>query len=183
MENETKLLKSEKVFDGRIIDVVHDVITLPDGREAVREIVVHGGAAAIIPINDKGEIIFVRQYRHPARQNVLEIPAGTLEKDEDPLLCATRELEEETGFKAKKFEHITSMYSAIGFCTEVLHLYIATELYDGVVHLDEDEFVSVETYTLEKAVEMIFSGEIIDAKTIVAILCYKEKIDGGKNHN
>ncbi len=168
------LIQSHPVYKGKIIDVVQDTITLPDGRQAIREVVVHIGAAAILPVLPDGRILLVRQYRHPAKKMVLEIPAGTLEKGEDPLDCATRELEEETGYKAGNMVSMFAMYSAIGFCTEVLHIYLATNLTPGTVHLDPDEFVSVETYTLEEAIAMIFSGEIIDSKTISALLAYQQ---------
>lgn len=171
---EYDVLKSETVFNGKIIDVVNDVIELPDGRSAVREVVNHIGAVGIVPIDEDGKIIFVRQYRHPAKALCLEIPAGTLEKGEEPYDCAYRELEEEIGFKS---EHITFMfkfYSAIGFCNEVLHIYLAENLYEGKLNPDDDEFIEVERYSLDEAVAMIFSGEIIDSKTIAAVLAYKE---------
>jgi len=167
-------LASKTVYEGLIIDVHHYTIVLPDGREAVREVVVHGGASAIVPVDDEGNLIFVRQYRQPARQMVLEIPAGTLEKGEDPLVCATRELEEETSFQAGEMTFLTKMYSAIGFCTEVLYIYVATGLRQGQFHLDEDEFIEVERYPLAEAVQMVFDGRIVDSKTMVGVLAYRE---------
>ena len=167
-------LNRQEMYKGRIIDVVCDEITLPDGRAAYREMVVHGGASAIIPIDSEGKLILVRQYRHPAGELVLEIPAGMLEKGEDPAVCAARELEEETGFRSADIRFLFSMYSAIGFCNEVLYIYLAKDLEPGTMKLDEDEFVTVEHYTLPQAIDMIFSGGIKDSKTIAAILAYRQ---------
>ncbi len=175
-----KFIKRNEVFKGKIIEVVQDTILMPHGKEVIREIIIHNGASAIIPIDNDGNIIFVRQYRHPALEHILEIPAGTLEKDEDPYDCAERELEEETGFKASKIEFLTKMYSAVGFCTEMLHIYIAEGLYEGKQNLDEDEFVAIEKYSLDESVEMIFNGKIKDSKTMVAILAYKELLSKNK---
>jgi len=171
-----KTVKSETVYEGKIIDVVNDVIELQDGRHAIREVVKHIGAAAIIPVDKDGNIIFVKQYRHPALDYVLEIPAGTLEVGEDPFICAKRELEEETGYKSEDISFVFKFYSAIGFCTEVLHIYLAENLREGKMNLDEDEFIELERYSLDEAVNMIFSGGIIDSKTIAAVLAYKEII-------
>ena len=169
-----KTIKSETVYKGKIIDVVNDVIELEDGRHAIREVVEHVGAAAIIPVDSEGNIIFVRQYRHPAREYVLEIPAGTLEVGEDPFVCAKRELEEETGYKSDDISFVFKFYSAIGFCTEVLHIYLAENLYEGQMNLDEDEFIEVERYSLQEAIKMIFNGDIVDSITIASVLAYKE---------
>jgi len=169
-----KIIKSEKVYKGKIIDVVNDVIELPDSRHAVREVVKHIGATAIVPVDKDGNIIFVRQYRHPALDYVLEIPAGTLEAGEDPFICAKRELEEETGYKSEDISFVFKFYSAIGFCSEVLHIYLAENLQEGKMNLDEDEFIELERYSLDEAVKMIFDGAIIDSKTIASVLAYKE---------
>ena len=169
-----KTIKSEKTYEGAIIDVVQDEITLPNGKTAKREVVQHCGAAAILPIDSNGNLIFVRQYRHPAKQMVLEIPAGTFEEGEEALLCATRELEEETGYKSDNLALITEMYTSVGFCDEKIYVYLAKDLQQGTMNLDEDEFVDVEKYTLEESLEMIFNGKIIDSKTMVAILAYSE---------
>ena len=165
-------VKSETVYKGRIIDVTHDLITLPDGREAIREVVVHGGAAAVLPVDENGDIIFVRQYRQPARGLVLEIPAGTLEKNEEPLDCATRELEEETGLIAGKITFMFKLFTTIGFCKEVIHIYLAESLREGTRNFDEDEFLTVERHTPSESKELIRNGGIIDGKTISAVLFY-----------
>lgn len=168
-----KLVKSEMAFKGRIISVNHDTIVLPDGREAVREIVKHGGAAAILPVDSDGNIILVRQYRHSARELALEIPAGCLEKNEAPEVCAVRELEEEVGVKTGKVTYMTKFYSSIGFCDEVIHLYLAEDLVETQQNFDEDEFITLEKYSLDEALNLITTGKIIDSKTILAILFYK----------
>ncbi len=166
-----------ELLHGNIIDVVRDTISLPDGRSAQREMVIHGGACAILPVDSDGNIIFVRQYRHPAGEEVLEIPAGMLEEGEDPKECAIRELEEETGYKTENVKFMFSMYSAIGFCNEVLYVYLARDLKPGVVNLDEDEFVTVEKYSIEKATNMIFENKIKDSKTIAAVFACKDVLN------
>lgn len=174
-----EVINSEKVFSGKIIDVFRDTIKLPNGKSTVREVVSHVGAAAVIPIDDDGNIVFVRQYRHPVKKHVLEIPAGTLEDGEEPLTCAIRELEEETSFKSDKFTFITKMCTSIGFCNEIISIYLAENLKEGSFNLDEDEFVEIEKYSLKESIEKIFNGEIIDSKTMVAILAYRQMLNKG----
>lgn len=149
---------------------------MPNGKETQREIVIRGGASVIVPIDEDDNIVFVKQYRHPAKEEVLELPAGMFEKGEDPLICAERELEEETSYKSGKTTFILKMYPSIGMCTEILYIYLAENLSQGQFNLDEDEFVTVEKYSLDEAVNKIFSGEIIDSKTIVGIFAYKEML-------
>ncbi len=173
-----EVLSSETVFKGKIYDIERDVITLPDGRTTTRETVRHNGASAMIAVDDDGKILFVRQYRHSAFAETLEIPAGTLEKGEDPYDCAVRELEEETGYKCDKMEFLLKFYSSIGICSEVLHIYLATGLKPGKINPDDDEFIKLERYTTEEAIKMIFDGRIIDSKTIAAVFAYKEHMSG-----
>lgn len=168
--------KSETVFTGRRIRVQRDIITMPDGKEALRDTVMHNGAACIIPVCSNGDIIFVRQYRHPAKKFTVEIPAGTLEPKENPLHCAVRELEEETSYKAGKISLLFEMYSAIGICNELLHIYVAEDLTEGSFNPDPDEFINTERHSLEEALAMIDSGEICDGKTIAALFMYKHKM-------
>lgn len=167
---------SEIVYKGKVFNLEKDIITLPDGRETVRETIRHGGAAAMIPVDNDGKIIFVRQYRHSARREVLEIPAGTIENGEDPYECAIREIQEETSYKAGKMTFLLKMYSAIGFCSEVIHIYIAENLEKGEYNMDDDEFITNERYTLKESIELIHKGEICDSKTISAIFAYKDYI-------
>lgn len=169
-----KILNSEIVFKGKVLSVKKDEITLPNEKTAFREVVLRGDATAVVPIDKDGNIILIKQYRHPALKEMLEIPAGMLEEGENPEICAIRELEEETSFKAKKLIHLTTMYPAVGFCTEKIYIYLAKDLTQGNFNFDEDEFITVEKYSLEDAINLIYSGEIIDSKTIVGILaCQK----------
>jgi ADP-ribose pyrophosphatase len=163
-------VESKTVYEGIIMDIKIDRITLPDGRTALREIAVRGGAAAVLPVDADNNIVFVRQYRHTARKPVLEIPAGMLDDGEDPLDCAVRELEEETGYKSDDVTHMFSMYPSIGLVSEILYIYKAVNLYEGTQKFDPDEFIEVVKYPLKQAVEMIRNGEIIDGKTIAAVL-------------
>ena len=171
-----QVVKSEKTYKGQILNVTVDTITMPHGGEAFRETVLHNGGSAVLPVDSDGNVILVRQYRHSAKNLVLEIPAGIREPNEDPYDCAIRELEEETGFKTGKLGFLTAMYSAIGFCSEVIYIYYADKLSPGVQNLDRDEFIELERYPLEKAVEMVFNGEIRDSKTIAAIFMYQNLI-------
>lgn len=164
---------SEVVYKGKVFNLEKDVITLPDGRETVRETIRHGGASAMIPVDDDGKIIFVRQYRHSAGKEVLEIPAGTIENGEDPYDCAVREIEEETSYKAGKMTFLLKMFSAIGFCSEVIHIYIAENLVKGEFNMDDDEFITTERYTVDESIDLIYKNEICDSKTIAAIFAYK----------
>ncbi|MDR1560707.1 MAG: NUDIX hydrolase [Clostridiales bacterium] len=167
-----EIIRSEKVFKGILIDIYHDVISLPDGREAVREIVKHAPAAAVLPVDTDGKLIFVRQYRHSINAMTLEIPAGILENGEDPAVGAARELEEETGKKVGKLTFIFKFYSSIGYCDEGLYIYIGEDLTTTSQNLDEDEFVTIERYSPDEALKMITDGKIIDSKTTAAVLYY-----------
>ncbi|WP_317367614.1 NUDIX hydrolase [uncultured Tyzzerella sp.] len=173
MKNPYETIDSKVSFNGKIIDVKVDTISLPDGKTAKREVVLRGDATAIVPIDEKGNVILVKQYRHPAESIVLEIPAGMLEEGEDPKVCAIRELEEETSLIAKDLTHITTMYPAVGFCTEKLHIYLAKDLEQGNFNFDDDEFIEVIKVPLDEAIDMIYTGKIIDSKTIVGLLACK----------
>jgi ADP-ribose pyrophosphatase len=180
MNYEEKTVKKEHIYKGNIIDVELVTVTLPDGRQATRDIIRHPGASAVIPLNEKGEIYMVRQFRKPLDAESLEIPAGKLDHPgEDPLKCAERELKEETGLSAKQLTHLVSVHSTPGFSDEVLHLYAATGLTQGDSCADEDEFISTEKYTVEQLEDMILKGEITDAKSIIGILL-ADKIMSGK---
>ena len=167
-----EVIRSETVFTGILIDVLHDVIKLPDGRETVREIVKHDPAAAVLPVDADGNLILVRQYRHSVKAMTLEIPAGILEKGEDPAAGAARELEEETGYKAGKLTFLFKFYSSIGFCDEGLSVYIAEGLVACSQNLDDDEFVTIERYRPDEAFQLITGGKIVDSKTTAAVLFY-----------
>ena len=169
-----KRIGREEIYKGKIFTVVQDEIEIEDGNRAKWDLVMHNGACAIVPLTKDLEVILVKQYRNAENGDVLEIPAGKLEKGEEPLTCAKRELEEEIGYRAGAIEKICAMYTAVGFSDEKLHLYIATELVKSKQSLDEDEYIELVTYPLEEAIKMIFTGEIKDSKTIVGLLAVKE---------
>lgn len=165
-----KLVESKLLYDGKIIKLRCDTVTLPDGALGTREIVEHPGAVAIVPITADGRIILVRQYRHAVQALTLEIPAGTLAQGEDPLSCAYRELEEETGYSAGSLQYLSSVYTTPGFTTEKIHLYVAGQLSESKQRTDDDEFINVEIYTSEQIRSFVDSGTICDAKTMLALL-------------
>ncbi|MFD2371856.1 NUDIX domain-containing protein [Brevibacillus sp. GCM10020057] len=171
-----KTISSQSIYDGRIIKVKVDEVQLPNGKTAKREIVHHQGAVAVMPITDDGKLVAVRQFRKPLERTIVEIPAGKLEPGEEPLSCAIRELEEETGYVAKKMELLSSFYTSPGFADELLHVYVATGLTKGESRPDEDEFVDVLELTLAEARELHRSGEIRDAKTVVALFAWENRM-------
>lgn len=176
MTESAKRINRKTVFKGKIFTVAEDTIAFPNGTTAKWDVLLHDGAAAIVPIDHDGKIVLVEQYRCVADGMILEIPAGKLEKGEDPAICAARELEEETGYKSKAVERIGSIYSAVGFSDEVVELFVAKGLEPGVMNLDEDEYVNVKKYTLQEVIDMILSGKIKDSKTISAIFIVKEMV-------
>ncbi|MEG0767301.1 MAG: NUDIX hydrolase [Clostridia bacterium] len=166
-----RVLTSEQVFDGKLIRVEHRRVALPDGREALREIVVHIGASAIVPVDAEGRVTLVTQYRVAMERLTVEIPAGKLDfRGEDPLACAKRELEEETGLRAARWQALTTLDTTPGFCTERIGLFLATELQQGDTHPDADEFLRLQRIPLCEAVQRVMRGEIRDAKTIAGLL-------------
>ena len=169
-----KVLNSKETYAGKLVKVTVDTVRMPDGKEALRETVIRGkNAAAVLPVEEDGKIILVRQYRHAYKEMLLEIPAGVLEEGEEPSAGVLRELEEETGKIAQKLTYICTLYPTVGYCREEISLYIATDLQEGKQNLDADEFIEIERYTLQEAVDMIYRGEIRDAKTVAAIFAYK----------
>ena len=164
-----KTLKVTNIFKGRIIDLnVHD-ITLPNGKKSKREIVNHPGAVAVIAVTDDNKMILVTQYRKALEKTIAEIPAGKLEKGEESLSCAKRELEEETGITAEKWTSLGSFYTSPGFADEKLYLYLAEDLKEGIINTDEDEFVEMFEVTLSEAEELMKKEIIHDAKTVFAV--------------
>ena len=161
----------ERIFDGKVIDVEKWTVRLPDGALAPREIVLHRGAAAVVAVDDAGFVTLVRQHRVAVGEVTLEIPAGKLDAPgEDPLVCAKRELEEETGLRAQRWQPLTVLLTTPGFSSERIALYLATGLSAAKAHPDEDEFISLEKYPLETAWNMCMDGSITDGKTLTAIL-------------
>ncbi|WP_103105325.1 NUDIX domain-containing protein [Brevibacillus reuszeri] len=171
-----KTIASQSIYDGRIIKVKVDEVLLPNGNTAKREIVNHQGAVAVLPLTDDGKMVVVRQFRKPLECTIVEIPAGKLEIGEEPLTCAKRELEEETGYVAKNYSLLSSFYTSPGFADELLYVYVATELTKGESRPDEDEFVDVLELTLEEAHELHRAGEIRDAKTVVALFAWENMV-------
>jgi ADP-ribose pyrophosphatase len=168
-----KLLSSKKLFKGSFFEVTHDTVELPDGKTASREYIIHNGAVAIIAITNDNNIIIERQYRHPVRQIMLEIPAGKLEIDENPLEAAKRELSEETGFTAKAWIELGTCLPCIGYSSEKITYYLATELNSGSTNLDDGEFVETLTMPFNEFLDMVYNGEVTDTKTIAGIMLYQ----------
>ena len=181
-EFEEKGLLSEKKFEGNIISLTVDTVLLPNGKEATREVVHHPGAVCVVPLTEKNEVIFVRQYRYPFSRVTLEIPAGKLDSaHEDHKEAALRELSEETGASCTSIEFIGELHTSPAILNEVIYMYFAKGLDFGEQHPDDDEFLSVVKLPIEKAVEMILSGEIKDAKTQAAILKVYIMINGERS--
>ncbi|HET7578429.1 MAG TPA: NUDIX hydrolase [Bacillales bacterium] len=164
-----KTISSETIYTGKIIDVKLDQVELPNGKTSGRELVYHPGAVAVIALTEDGKIIMVRQFRKPLERSIVEIPAGKLEKGEDPEACAHRELEEETGYRGADLEHVASFYTSPGFSDELIHLYFTDKLEKGQQQPDEDEFVELMEVTLEEALELVKNKQIYDAKTVYAV--------------
>lgn len=173
---EYKRLSRELVAHGAIIDYYQDTMQIPNGNIAKWDFIKHKGAAAVVPIDEQGRLIMVRQYRNALERYTLEIPAGGLQTPEEPTRdAAARELSEETGYHCDQLELLLSIRTTVAFCNEKIDIYVAEHLTSGKQHLDEDEYVQVKAYPLEKLVEKIYAGEIQDSKTVAAILAYKDK--------
>ena len=162
-------LSSEMKFDGKLIKVTYDVAEV-NGKEAWREVVHHPGASAVVAIDEDNRIIMEKQFRYALNDYLLEIPAGKLDAGEDPLVCAKRELEEETGIIASEWISLGTIATSPGFCNEVIHLYVAKGLSKGKIHWDEDEYVEVERYTFDELLQRIKEETIKDSKTLSALL-------------
>ena len=170
MDFEEKTLNSEVIYEGRIITVHVDDVELPDGTKAKREVVEHSGGVCVAALTDNDELLFVRQFRYPHKRELLELPAGKLEKGENPLEAGIRELEEECGVIAEKVFSLGTVYPTVAYCSEIIHLYGATGLRKTEQHLDMGEFLSVERKPLDEAVRMVMNGEISDSKTVALVL-------------
>ena len=180
MDLTEKKLESNIIFEGKILTLRRDTVSLPNGKTAGREIVDHNGGVCIAPVTDKGELIFVRQFRYAYEEELLELPAGKLEKGEDPFEAGKRELEEETGTVAAEYFDLGKFYPTPGYCGEVIHLYAACGLTKTNMHLDEDEFLEPLKIPLEKALEMVMTNEINDGKTQALIFKVNELVKRGK---
>lgn len=171
-ELEEKTISTQRLHEGRIINLREDTVTLPSGKSAKREIVEHQGAVCIVPIKDDGRIVFVRQFRKPTEEALLELPAGGLEKGETPTACAQRELMEECGLRAGQMTPLFECFLAPGYSTELMHGFLGENLSEESAQADEDEHVVVEEYSLSEALQLLDQGKIRDAKTICGILAY-----------
>ncbi len=181
MNLEEKQLTSEYIYNGKIIKLRRDTALLPNGKTSTREVIEHNGGVCVAALTDSDEVLFVKQFRYPYMEIMTEIPAGKRDgADEDPLVCGKRELKEETGAEAESFIPLGKLYPSPGYCGEVIWMFAATGLSYGEQHPDDDEFLSVEKIPLEKAVQMILSGEITDAKTQAAVLKLKLLKDRGE---
>ena len=168
-----KVLNKEEIYRGKIVDLIVDHIHYDSGNTSIREIVEHPGGAVVLCVLENNDIVLIKQYRHPFGKEVVELPAGKLEKNEDPLHCAKRELQEETGFAARSWKKLASIMTTPGFCNEILHIFIATDVYGSEAGqaLEEGETtLQVIRTSIDQAEKMIDSGEIVDAKTIIGIL-------------
>lgn len=164
-------ISGKKMFCGKIISVEHWQVSLPDGKTALREVVRHPGAAAIVPVDDRGYVTLVRQHRIAIGRFTWEIPAGKLDHDEEePFTCAKRELEEETGLHAENWHLLTSVDTTPGFCTERIALYLATGLSQHTAHADPEEFLHLAQIPLAEAVNLVMKGDIRDSKTALGLL-------------
>ena len=172
-----EFLRSETLLKGRAFAIRRDTLKAPDGRETKFDIIEHGGSVIIVPIDKDDNLLFVRQYRHAAGMDLLELPAGTLEEGEDPAVCAAREIREETGFAADKIEKIGDFYLAPGYSTDFMHVYLARDLRHDPLEADEDEFLSVDSFPFAKAIQMAERGEMPDAKSLAALLLARSHLE------
>lgn len=179
MEIFEKTIEKNYVYKGKIINVRCDKAELHNGNPCKREVVEHNGGVCVAAITDDNELIFVRQFRYPYMEIVLELPAGKLEKGEDPFEAGKRELEEETGTVGGKFYDLGKFYPTPGYCGEIIYLYAASQLSSTHMHLDEDEYLEVEKIPLDKAVDMVLAGEIPDGKTQTLIMRVAEMVRRG----
>lgn len=168
-----KVVESDIIFSGKVFDIQIDKIQYDSGNTAPREVVLHNGGSVVVAVTNENKIIIVKQYRYPFNKWMLELPAGKIDKDEDPLHCAGRELTEETGYKASNIEKLGAISTTPGFCTEMLHIYLATGLTAGEYAREEgEEGMEILELPIEEIKNMIMAGEIIDGKTIAGIFYF-----------
>ncbi len=175
-----KTLSSKTVFDGKILQITHDDIELPDGRRSKREVVNHPGGVCVAALDEDNNLIFVRQFRYPYKEVVLELPAGKLEKGSTPLENGKRELLEETGAVGYSYASLGQLYPSPGYTNEIIHLYACKIKSQGESRPDEGEFLNIEKIPLEKAVEMVLNNQLPDAKTQTAVLKTALLLKSGK---
>jgi ADP-ribose pyrophosphatase len=168
------LTGSRQIFRGKILTLTVDTVRLPDGREATREVVHHNGAVGMVAMDDQGNVILVRQWRHAPGLALLEIPAGAISRDEDPEDCVRRESAEEIGFLPRRVERLTTMYTAPGYVGEAIHLYLVRDLVPEEAEGDEDENIQIERLPLDEALAACRDGRICDGKSIAALMLARE---------
>lgn len=182
MSEDVKRMGRELAYQGTGLKVYKDHMKFSNGNTEDWDFIHHDGAAAVIPVMDDGKILMVKQYRNALERDTLEIPAGKLDDpDEEGIVCASRELKEETGYSSDDLEWLLTIRTTVAFCNERIEVFVARNLIPGEQHLDEDEFVDVKAYKLEELKEMIFEGKIQDSKTMAAILAYESKYLHGQN--
>lgn len=170
MSHFEKQLSTRSIYDGRIVHLRTDTVELENGEQTLREVIDHPGGVGIVALDREDNVLLVRQFRYPFSQELLEIPAGKLERGEDHYVCGLRELQEETGYSAKTFQYLGCLYPTPAYLTEITHLYYARDLTAGGQKLDEDEFLSVLRLPFAQAVQMVLDGGIPDAKTQIGLL-------------
>ncbi len=175
-----KMLASQELFNGRVLRLTRDRVQLENGAEGEREIVHHHGGACVVALTGEKEVYLVRQYRYAIGREMWELPAGKLEAGEDPFEAARRELTEEAGITADHWLKLGPFYPTVGYCTEAIHMYLATGLHPAAMHLDEDEFLEPYKMPLEDMVQKALSGQLQDSKTIIGILKAKALLDAGE---
>jgi ADP-ribose pyrophosphatase len=163
-----KRISGEDIYGGIFLQMKRDKVSLPDGQEAVREYLIHPGAVAIVALLNDGRVLLERQYRYPIAKTCIEIPAGKLDSKEDHLSCAKRELEEETGYTARKWSYIRRIHPVISYSTELIDIYLAEDLMPGKSKLDDEEFLDVFAAPLEQLIAWVEEGEITDVKTTIS---------------
>jgi ADP-ribose pyrophosphatase len=171
-----KLIRKNSIYNGKVLEFCCDDIVLPNGATAKREYIVHPGACAVLPFINDTTIVLVKQFRYVINQITYEIPAGKIDVGETPLECAARELKEETGYQAKKLDKMMSFYPSTAFSTELLHIFVAFNVQEGINKPDEDEFIATEIISFNDALKMVKNGEIIDSKTIISILNFSNSL-------
>jgi ADP-ribose pyrophosphatase len=172
---EITVVKHEEIYRGRVVDLVVDTVRMPSGRDAVREVVKHPGGVVAVPVLEDGRLLLIRQFRYPLQKYILEFPAGKLDSGQTPLENVKRELEEETGYRAEVMRYEFSFHTSPGFCDEIIHFFIAEGLTYVAQRLEEGEHISVISHTVDECLQMIKTGAIADAKTIIGLLWYQQR--------
>lgn len=176
MSEQIKRINRELKFKGTILEFYQDTMEINGDHTAVWDFIKHKGAAAVVPVTDDGKILMVRQYRNALDRYTLEIPAGALDEEDEPgIVCASRELEEETGYRSENLERLITLRTTVAFCNERIEVYVAKDLIPSKQHLDEDEFIDLKAYSIEELKEKILSGEIEDGKTVASLMAYAVK--------